>query len=193
MKIAAYTYKGKNKKKHIAAYTENNRHNTLLHIQRKTGKKNAVSVDRTRDLQIFSLTLSQLSYPRNCISARFNCRPEVISFPLSSTRTPRTMPHRNKSNPDLFTRNRTGPFQYAPLTRRVGPAPTDIGRNIHWFMKLASWPPPTHGTTRWTSLSLRSLQLWCSSGLPASPQSSLSIATPIIHLVEFGRESADLS
>jgi hypothetical protein len=25
---------------------------------------NAVSVDRTRDLQIFSLTLSQLSYPR---------------------------------------------------------------------------------------------------------------------------------
>jgi hypothetical protein len=28
-------------------------------------KKNAVSVDRTRDLQIFSLTLSQLSYPRH--------------------------------------------------------------------------------------------------------------------------------
>jgi hypothetical protein len=27
-------------------------------------KRNAVSVDRTRDLQIFSLTLSQLSYPR---------------------------------------------------------------------------------------------------------------------------------
>ncbi|CAN1811921.1 hypothetical protein LINPERHAP1_LOCUS26375 [Linum perenne] len=27
-------------------------------------KKIAVSVDRTRDLQIFSLTLSQLSYPR---------------------------------------------------------------------------------------------------------------------------------
>ncbi|KAF9688195.1 hypothetical protein SADUNF_Sadunf02G0171800 [Salix dunnii] len=27
-------------------------------------KQNAVSVDRTRDLQIFSLTLSQLSYPR---------------------------------------------------------------------------------------------------------------------------------
>lgn len=26
--------------------------------------QNAVSVDRTRDLQIFSLTLSQLSYPR---------------------------------------------------------------------------------------------------------------------------------
>ncbi len=26
--------------------------------------KHAVSVDRTRDLQIFSLTLSQLSYPR---------------------------------------------------------------------------------------------------------------------------------
>ena len=30
----------------------------------KTEKYNAVSVDRTRDLQIFSLTLSQLSYPR---------------------------------------------------------------------------------------------------------------------------------
>jgi hypothetical protein len=29
--------------------------------------KNAVSVDRTRDLQIFSLTLSQLSYPRNLV------------------------------------------------------------------------------------------------------------------------------
>ena len=29
-------------------------------------KLNAVSVDRTRDLQIFSLTLSQLSYPRPC-------------------------------------------------------------------------------------------------------------------------------
>ena len=27
-------------------------------------KMNAVNVDRTRDLQIFSLTLSQLSYPR---------------------------------------------------------------------------------------------------------------------------------
>jgi hypothetical protein len=30
----------------------------------KKRTKNAVSVDRTRDLQIFSLTLSQLSYPR---------------------------------------------------------------------------------------------------------------------------------
>lgn len=29
-------------------------------------KRDAVSVDRTRDLQIFSLTLSQLSYPRVC-------------------------------------------------------------------------------------------------------------------------------
>ena len=27
----------------------------------------AVNVDRTRDLQIFSLTLSQLSYPRNVV------------------------------------------------------------------------------------------------------------------------------
>jgi hypothetical protein len=33
-------------------------------IQEET-KMYAVSVDRTRDLQIFSLTLSQLSYPRN--------------------------------------------------------------------------------------------------------------------------------
>ena len=32
-------------------------------IQEET-KMCAVSVDRTRDLQIFSLTLSQLSYPR---------------------------------------------------------------------------------------------------------------------------------
>jgi hypothetical protein len=30
-------------------------------------KMYAVSVDRTRDLQIFSLTLSQLSYPRTMI------------------------------------------------------------------------------------------------------------------------------
>ena len=30
----------------------------------KNHKEDAVSVDRTRDLQIFSLTLSQLSYPR---------------------------------------------------------------------------------------------------------------------------------
>ena len=34
--------------------------------ENKTGSREhiAVSVDRTRDLQIFSLTLSQLSYPR---------------------------------------------------------------------------------------------------------------------------------
>ena len=31
---------------------------------------NAVSVDRTRDLQIFSLTLSQLSYPRDLVTVR---------------------------------------------------------------------------------------------------------------------------
>ncbi len=45
----------------------------LLQIRRQTASKfkilknatvHAVSVDRTRDLQIFSLTLSQLSYPR---------------------------------------------------------------------------------------------------------------------------------
>jgi hypothetical protein len=36
------------------------------HLQIKTKLQIAVSVDRTRDLQIFSLTLSQLSYPRNC-------------------------------------------------------------------------------------------------------------------------------
>ncbi|KAF7831201.1 hypothetical protein G2W53_013534 [Senna tora] len=34
------------------------------------GNKNAVSVDRTRDLQIFSLTLSQLSYPRKMFMRR---------------------------------------------------------------------------------------------------------------------------
>ena len=33
-------------------------------INHKEQKEDAVSVDRTRDLQIFSLTLSQLSYPR---------------------------------------------------------------------------------------------------------------------------------
>ncbi|CAN0890959.1 hypothetical protein LINGRAHAP2_LOCUS16735 [Linum grandiflorum] len=33
-------------------------------MQLQKTKINAVSVDRTRDLQIFSLTLSQLSYPR---------------------------------------------------------------------------------------------------------------------------------
>ena len=33
-------------------------------VQKKTKMENAVSVDRTRDLQIFSLTVSQLSYPR---------------------------------------------------------------------------------------------------------------------------------
>ena len=31
---------------------------------KNNNKNNAVSMDRTRDLQIFSLTLSQLSYPR---------------------------------------------------------------------------------------------------------------------------------
>jgi hypothetical protein len=38
----------------------------LNELQKKVKQiiKNAVSVDRTRDLQIFSLTLSQLSYPR---------------------------------------------------------------------------------------------------------------------------------
>jgi hypothetical protein len=35
-----------------------------LNCETKMLKKIAVSVDRTRDLQIFSLTLSQLSYPR---------------------------------------------------------------------------------------------------------------------------------
>ena len=32
--------------------------------EEKDKRESAVSVDRTRDLQIFSLTLSQLSYPR---------------------------------------------------------------------------------------------------------------------------------
>jgi hypothetical protein len=36
---------------------------TIIWAQSKKPKF-AVSVDRTRDLQIFSLTLSQLSYPR---------------------------------------------------------------------------------------------------------------------------------
>ncbi|CAN7052569.1 unnamed protein product [Brassica rapa subsp. trilocularis] len=36
-------------------------------FMKKTLIKDAVSVDRTRDLQIFSLTLSQLSYPRNLL------------------------------------------------------------------------------------------------------------------------------
>jgi hypothetical protein len=34
-------------------------------VNQENIKRHAVSVDRTRDLQIFSLTLSQLSYPRN--------------------------------------------------------------------------------------------------------------------------------
>ncbi len=41
----------------------------------------AVSVDRTRDLQIFSLTLSQLSYPRR----REACQ-MVSNFPSYSVR-----------------------------------------------------------------------------------------------------------
>ena len=40
--------------------------NVCVNIKNK--KQIAVSVDRTRDLQIFSLTLSQLSYPRNLLS-----------------------------------------------------------------------------------------------------------------------------
>ncbi|CAK7323752.1 unnamed protein product [Dovyalis caffra] len=40
----------------------------------KKVKNNAVNVDRTRDLQIFSLTLSQLSYPRTDASAPFRER-----------------------------------------------------------------------------------------------------------------------
>ncbi len=39
---------------------------------RKTNCRNAVSVDRTRDLQIFSLTLSQLSYPRKSAGHYFS-------------------------------------------------------------------------------------------------------------------------
>ncbi|CAN1306021.1 hypothetical protein LINPERPRIM_LOCUS26696 [Linum perenne] len=40
----------------------------------------AVSVDRTRDLQIFSLTLSQLSYPRKIFSRRENENEEQNNF-----------------------------------------------------------------------------------------------------------------
>ncbi|XP_048591528.1 ADP-ribosylation factor 2-like [Brassica napus] len=36
-------------------------------FMKKKLERDAVSVDRTRDLQIFSLTLSQLSYPRNLL------------------------------------------------------------------------------------------------------------------------------
>ena len=42
-------------------------------------KENAVSVDRTRDLQIFSLTLSQLSYPRKSNNAPAGNRTRVCT------------------------------------------------------------------------------------------------------------------
>jgi hypothetical protein len=41
--------------------------------------------------------------------------------------------------------NRTGPLEYDPLTCRMGPAPTDMRRNIH--ESRASWPPPTYYNT----------------------------------------------
>ena len=47
--------------------TENQKNKAKQKDKNRGKTKNAVSVDRTRDLQIFSLTLSQLSYPRACI------------------------------------------------------------------------------------------------------------------------------
>ncbi|KAK8347426.1 hypothetical protein V6Z12_A06G016600 [Gossypium hirsutum] len=44
---------------------------TLTPIDLIQKDKNAVNMDRTRDLQIFSLTLSQLNYPRKCLLFNF--------------------------------------------------------------------------------------------------------------------------
>ena len=58
--ISRLENKKKGKKEKKIAF----RPNKTKIINHKEQKEDAVSVDRTRDLQIFSLTLSQLSYPR---------------------------------------------------------------------------------------------------------------------------------
>ena len=40
----------------------------------------AVKVDRTRDLPIFNLTISQLSYPRNVVRSDLGIRVAYIDF-----------------------------------------------------------------------------------------------------------------